>query len=206
MANQTKPFGLRPVRHLNGSPWNGATELCYISGSYATALFVGDPVQLDTTLTDKDDTAMRTTIIKAGEGDGSLVYGVITGFMPLQTDLAKNYNPASTERYAYVCTSPDVIYHIRDCGTTALTDVAPGQNAVFETATSGSTVTGLSGVALDTTDDPPEANASNPLRILRLANLPNNELAAYAIWEVIISLHQLRAESATNGILGVTSA
>ena len=44
MANNDTPFGLRPLRHRNGAPYNGAANPYYIPSSYATALFIGDPV------------------------------------------------------------------------------------------------------------------------------------------------------------------
>ena len=56
MANTDAPFGLRPVRHLNGSSWNGQTIRCFIHASYAYALFVGDPVMYQTELDYKDTT------------------------------------------------------------------------------------------------------------------------------------------------------
>ena len=62
MANTSSAFGLKPVRHLDGSPWNGNTVKCYISASYATALFIGDPVLLTPTLAEKDATGMHPTI------------------------------------------------------------------------------------------------------------------------------------------------
>src|SRR5512146_860470 len=114
MANKTGPFGLKPVRHIDGSPWNGAVTRCYISASYGTALYVGDPVVFDTTLGDKDTTARHPTIIRSAGTNGTLVRGVIVGFEPLPTDLSKRYNPANTERYALVCMDPQVVYHVRD--------------------------------------------------------------------------------------------
>jgi hypothetical protein len=54
MANPTGPFGLRPVRHKNGAPWNGATVPVYCSASYATALYVGDPVVISLVTAERD--------------------------------------------------------------------------------------------------------------------------------------------------------
>ena len=38
----TAPFGLRPVRHTDGSPWNGQTIACVPASG--TAIFLGDIV------------------------------------------------------------------------------------------------------------------------------------------------------------------
>lgn len=44
MANIDAPFGLRPIRHKSGAPYNGAVNPYYVASTYATALFIGDPV------------------------------------------------------------------------------------------------------------------------------------------------------------------
>ena len=38
------PFGMRPLEHWNGNPWNGATRiLCTEDGN--DAIYMGDPLQ-----------------------------------------------------------------------------------------------------------------------------------------------------------------
>jgi len=202
LANKTGGFGLRPLRHLSGSPWNGATVKCYISSSYATALFIGDPVLLSPTLAEKDSTARFPTINKSAGTSGVIVFGVIDSFEELQTDLSKNYNPASTERIANVIVDPDVVYAIRGDGT-ALTKVAPGQNAVMIATGSGSTATGLSGMELDEgTTTAPNTTQAFTLHILGRQNIEDNELLADAVWEVILNTN----ENATGRRLGITAS
>ena len=46
MANINRPNGFRPVRHLNGSMYNGQGNLYYIPSSDANAYAVGDLVTL----------------------------------------------------------------------------------------------------------------------------------------------------------------
>jgi len=206
MGNIDAPFGLKPVRHLNGMSWNGQTQKCYISSSYATALFIGDPVVITGTTAERDTTGKHLTINKATEGDGNYITGVIVAFEPLKTDLTKKHNPASTERYAYVVTDPYVIFHIRDNGLGTPDKNMPGANGVLETATAGSTATGLSGVELDLSSDVPAADASNQLTILGIADIPDNTLADFAIWEVLINLHTFRSTGDGDGSLGVLGA
>jgi len=203
MANIDAPFGLRPVRHLNGMSWNGQTERCYIGSSYATALYIGDAVELTEETDDQDTTAQHMSIMFPTMGDTNPLLGVITSFEPLSTDTTKNYNPASTERYANVCVDPSVIYYVQDDGSAVPTKLLPGQNACLINTHSGSTATGLSGLELDLTT--PAANASFQLLIMRMARLPDNELAIHAIWEVLINLHQLRCTGDGDGMLGVTA-
>ena len=204
MANPDAPFGLKPVRHLNGSAYNGATARCYVDKDYATALFIGDPVTLDTTLANKTGIHKHMAVIKATAGDGEGILGVIVSFDPIRTDLSKNYLPASTGGYVNVCIDPDVIYQIRDDGAATPTEAMTGQNANLIFTHSGSTTTGLSGVELDMNSDGPAADESNQLFILQAADVENNDLGTHAVWEVLINTHVLR--NAGSGGLGVTAS
>ena len=51
------PYGLRPVKMLDNSPYNGATRLYRIASAQATNIFYGDAVQLLTGGTVSRDTA-----------------------------------------------------------------------------------------------------------------------------------------------------
>jgi hypothetical protein len=203
MANIDAPFGLKPVRHLNGSSWNGQTQRCYISANDATALYIGDPVVVYATAADRDATRKHLTIKKATAGDGQPVLGSIVSFDPVDSTSLK-YRAASTQRYANVVIDPNVIYHIQDDGTVASTSYWPGANAVLIFTHAGSAYTGLSGVELNA--NAPSGNASNQLLILGLADLPANALGANAIWEVVINLHQLKSTGDGDGALGIVGA
>ena len=199
MSNPTTPFGLRPVRYYNGAPWNGLTQRMYIHVEYDTALYIGDPVRGQEELDEKDTSAHYPSIEKAAYTTGGAIVGVIVGFEADPDNLNRIYMPAYTEGWAYVCTDPQVIYHIRDDGSTdPPTKVWVSENAALVDA-GGSTVTGLSGFALDGTT--PAETVTFPLSILQMANIPNNELDAYAIWEVMINTPWLAAGK----ILGVTA-
>lgn len=140
------------------------------------------------------------SVEKATAGDGNRITGVIVGFSPLATDLTKNYNPASTERVAYVCDDPDVVFEIQADG--AIPAASVGLNAVLIYTHSGSTTTGMSGVELDTTSDVPAADASNQLMILRAANRDDNDTTStWARVEVMINQHT--ESQGTVGSLGI---
>ena len=203
MANPTGAFGLKPLRHRSGAPWNGQVVECYVSASYATALYIGDPVIVTPTLAEKDATARRLTINKSAGTAGILVRGVIVGFEPLKTDLTKIYNPASTERIAYVVMDPDVVFAIRGNGYAALTSNVVGQNAVMIAKTAGSTVTGLSGMALDEgTTTAPNTTQNFTLHVVGIQPKDDNELAASMVYEVLLNT----CENATGRFLGITAS
>jgi len=210
MANVDSPFGLKPVRHLLGLPVNMAVVPCYIASTYATALFIGDPV---IKVAGGSNTAFETApgagafnigtmpnIEKATAGDANRISGVIVGFAADPANLDRNYNPASTERIAFVNMDPFTVYEIQADG--AIPAASIGLNAVLIYTHSGSTTTGLSGVELDTTSDVPAADASNQLLILRAVNRDDNDTTlTHAKVEVLINQHT--ENQGTVGTLGI---
>ncbi|MCP3681603.1 MAG: hypothetical protein GY861_02840 [bacterium] len=203
MANpSTAPFGLRPVRYVDGTPWNGQTIRCYIHASYATALFIGDPVVMETALANKDTTVKHPTIIRASVASGSVMRGVITSFEPNPDNLTRQYSPASTQGWANVVfATPDLIFQVRDDGDATPSKVFPGQNGILAAGSGGSTSTGLSSFVLDGSTTPTTTQA-HTIHIHALADIPDNEMADYGIWDVIINT----SRNTTGTFLGVTAA
>src|SRR3990167_1024726 len=210
MANVDSPFGLRPIRHKSGAPYNGAARPYYVASTYATALFIGDPVikvaggsnAASVTVPGGGSFAIGTlpSIEKSAAGAASRISGVIVGFSPLATNLDLKHNTASTERVAYVCDDTDVVFEIQADG--AIPAASVGLNAVFIYTHSGSTTTGLSGVELDTTSDVPATDASNQLVILRAINREDNDTTlTHAKVEVMIN--QNTENQGTVGTLGI---
>ena len=181
MSNKDTPFGLRPIRHKNGAPYNGAFNPYFVPASYGTALFIGDAVVKTGTSNTAEVVAPGAgkfaigtlpEVNRVAAGDGNAITGVIVGFAPSPTNLGLNYNPASTARVVYVCDDPDVVFEIQADGAVPAASV--GLNAVLIYTHAGSTVTGLSGAELDTTSDVPAADASNQLTIQRIVNREDN--------------------------------
>ncbi len=203
MANTSGAFGLRPIRHLDGTPYNGATVKCYISASYATALFVGDPVLFSATLAEKDPTGNHPTINKSAGTAGVLVRGVITSFLPDPDSLDKTYSPASTEGYALVAMGTGLVFEIRGDGGGTPSKVNPGQNAVMIATTAGSTSSGQSGMNLDEgTTTAPNTTQDFTLHILDIKEQEDNTLGGDALYEVLLNT----SENATGRFLGITAS
>jgi len=139
-------------------------------------------------------------INKATAGDGNRITGVIVAFAADPTNLNLVHRPASTERIAFVNIDPFTVYEIQADGPIPAADI--GLNAVLIYTQSGSTVTGLSGVELDTTSDVPAADASNQLLILRAVNRVDNDTTlTRAKVEVLINQHT--ENQGTVGTLGI---
>lgn len=189
MANDNKPYGARPVRHLTGAPYNGQANEYYIPSTDSTATFVGDFVKLAGSCA-ADGTP---TIAQAAAGDALL--GVVVGFRPDPTNLTLSYRAASTNRYALVADSPDIIFEIQeDSAGAALVAADVGANGDIVVGT-GSTTTGASAMQLDSSDVHTNASGtgSAQLRVLRLVKRDDNAIGDYAKWEVLINEHQLKS-------------
>lgn len=197
MANADTPFGLRPIRHRNGAPYNGSFGAYYTAATYGTALYVGDPVIR--VAGGSNATALNAPggvfpigtlpiIEKATVGDGNAITGVIVGFGPDPDGLGRIYNPASTARLVYVADDPDLVFEAQMEGT--LTATMVGLNAVLIYTHAGSTSTGRSGAEVDTgTTTAPAADASYQLTIRRMVNRSDNEMGLNAKVEVTINNH-----------------
>jgi hypothetical protein len=185
MANDNSPRGLRPVRHRNGAPYNGAVTRYYVPASDSTALYLGDPVIIAGSA-DADGVASVTRATAAG---GAYILGVVVGVEPASRD-STTYRPASTAAYVFVADDPDLVFEIQEDavgGALAAADVGLNADLV---AGSGSTATGYSGFQLDTSTK--ATTNTLQLRILGFVQRANNEIGANAKVLVGINLHQSR--------------
>jgi len=196
MANPTTGFGLVPVRHIDGSPWNGQTIRAYLDVTLAGAFFIGDPVIWSALITTRDTTSKLMGLNIATGATAAIIRGVIVSFEPDPENLNNKHRLTLTKRYAnIVVAQPDIVFQCRmDAGTT----FAPkwmGGNATL-TMTAGSAVTGLSGVVLTA----PTTTQAHPIHVLGMSDIEGNEYGTSAIYDVLINT----CYNATGLILGVT--
>jgi hypothetical protein len=181
MANADVPAGLRPIRHRNGAPYNGAVNIYYVPSSDSTAIFIGDAVK---SAGSADANGVPSVAQVAA---GNAVRGVVVGVVPV-THESLTYRAASTERYLLVADDPDLVFEVQEDsagGALAVTDV--GENADIVVG-SGDTFTGKSAMELDSSS---HTASTAQLRILRLVNRADNEIGTNAKWEVMINEHEL---------------
>lgn len=209
MANISKIRGFIPVKHTNGSPYNGQANIYFVPASDGTALFVGDPVKL---LADANAQGVQQ-VTKATAG--AAVLGVVVGVINTKLDPIAGgmtggsisidtpvYRPASTGQYVLVCDSPDVVYEVEaSTGANAAYSFAVadvGLNADLTTV-AGSTTTGTSGASLNM------AGAANTAtlqwKILGVVQRPDNEITGqYTKVLVKINNAQMGAGTGTAGV------
>lgn len=200
MANVDAPFGLRPVGPDGTSPYTGAARLYYVPASDSTAIFIGDPVII---VGDSNDNEIHgyppgslSEVTRATVGDANAITGVCVG-VKADTRESLTYRAASTERLLWVVDDPDAMFEIQADGT--LTADSIGLNAVLIATHAGSTVTGLSGIELDTTSDAPAADSSNQLLIEALKPGVENDLASANAVALVKIINHTRAQ----GNLGI---
>jgi hypothetical protein len=169
MANINRPNGFRPIRHLNGSMYNGQANLYYIPSTDSNAYAVGDLVAFvgTTNSTVSNIYGVNQQIgvpIVARATAGSVpVLGPIVGFLADPTNLQNSgFNPASNAngRYVWVCDGADVVFEAQLCGAAGVA-IAPnitaaagtnfiGLNAsIYAPAATSNFGAGLSGMMVD---------------------------------------------------------
>jgi len=198
MANVNRVNGFKPVRHLNGSPYNGQANYYATASGDSAAIMVGDLVSL------AGDSIGTYSTVTRGNGTGAVV-GVVVGIDvvppnfngPSPTLDTPVYRRASTVTYIRVADANDLILEVQ--ADEAVTADKVGQNGQY-TTTAGSTTTGSSGMQLDASTLA-TANPTYPLKLFGFPNRLDNEVnATYnKVW-VTINNHQLSAGTGTAGV------
>ena len=190
MANVNAPFGLRPVRYVDGRPYNGAVDLYFATGATG-AIRRGDPViaagAANTTEVNGFGPGTLPTCTVALPGSGDPITGVCVGVVP-ETSASTTYRVTSTDRVIMVARGSDLIFEVQaDAGGTALAGTDVGQLAVLA---AGTTSVGYSDWVLDTATTP-GTTAGYQVMIMGFSKNPKNEIGAYSVVEVLINNHQL---------------
>lgn len=142
MANVDRPNGFRPVKHKNGSPYNGQSTLYF---SPNDNLFIGDLVEQEGTGVRRDGIVYPTCDRIDAAGD--TIVGVVVGFEINPAALENKYHPASSTIGVLIADARDLIMEAQsDDATMVLGDV--GLN-ISPTVTAGATATGASNMELD---------------------------------------------------------
>lgn len=181
MANVDRATGFRPVRHLNGSPFNGASTMYF---SPNDNLFLGDLVEAETTGVRQDGLIYPTCDRIDAAGD--VIVGVVTGWEVDPAALDRLYHAASSTYAVHIADARDLIMEAQsDDATMVLGDV--GLN-ISPTVTGGDTATGASNMELDGNT----AATTNTLTLRihgggRRVDNDSTDSTANQRWEVVIN-------------------
>lgn len=195
MANANLPRGLIPVRYRRGARYDGAGNIYYVPASYATALYIGDPV---ITITNQSDANGIPVVNRAAAGGGTFISGVMVGVIaggspvvPLLQS-SSTFRAASTGAYILVEDDPDVLFEVQENNSGGNMGVgAPGRNVdLVAGAGTGANYSGfmLASNTLATTN-------TVQMRVVRPAERADNDPTAADVnakWWVFINLHSAR--------------
>lgn len=192
MSNLNAKFGAIAKHMRNGSK-DVPLRAYYVASSYATALYIGDPVSRiagDSNTAeinvvagsqvggaDKFPAGSLQKVERATNGDTNAITGFIQhiGFGSADASAFRaGYKPASTEAVVFVADHPDTIFEMQCSAACATTDI--GKNANL-TGSGGSTVTGLSSVELDSSSLA-TGNSTYQMRVVGICKDPLNSDAS----------------------------
>lgn len=190
MANANVPRGIQPYAYAWGAPWGGAVRTYYVPVGNATALYLGDPVQLVTN--SSDGNGVQTAEIATAAG-GNYILGAFMGrsnnagqaTIPVLQS-SRVYLPAGEAAYIYVSDDPFLLYWAQeDSVGGAMVSGASGRN-VDLVAGAGNTGTAQSGWQLDSSTL--AVTATFQMRIIELLQEVDNTIGVNAKWLTKINL------------------
>lgn len=191
MANVSRVNGFRPVKHVDGSPWNGQLNRYFVAAADATAIYQGDLVKL-AAVTDAFGTQGAAKFVA---GTDSAAVGVMCGVAinPLNLN-SPQYRVASTATYILVADAPDTVFEVQSAVAPTPTDL--NLNAQVQDA-GGSAVTGQSGETLVSY----ATTATLPVKLVGASQKVDNDITStnYKVL-VVINNHQYSGGTGTAGV------
>jgi hypothetical protein len=192
MANMSGNFGFRPIQQMGSAYNSSGTNEYVIANNEGSALFQGDPVIL-----------VANGAIDIGSTAGAELIGVFNGCFytdpTTQKPTFSNYYPgsiAADDIVAYVFDDPNKQFEVKiDDSNGGQAQV--GTNANIATYSAGSTINGISNVALDGSSFTVDAAAN--LRVVRLSRDVENSDYTTANANIVVKIN-LHALSDSTGI------
>jgi hypothetical protein len=183
------PYGLDPVNSLDGKPYAGATRLIPVAVGYATAIFNGDTVQIDST----------GYLIKSTSTNAGTIVGVCMGGQYVNSNgqtVQGQYIPAlasttANPAYAYVVDDQQALFRVAvvtsgtTMGTASRADVGSNVPLVLN---AGSTTTGNSAFGVTLTGA--GTTATIPVRVIEVVEQTATAPGVYCELLVKINAHQ----------------
>lgn len=189
MANTSRINGFRPVKHLNGAPYNGQANIYEVPAGETVPVFIGDLVKLSDSAATSGYPAVEAAVAASSQVVSVPIVGAVVGIVNAKMDPVDGrmtggsisldtpvYRAASTKQLVLVADSPDIIFEAEADASVALADV--GLNAdIGASAHTLPLVTGASPMYVYSTTAP-SASATRPFQIMGIVKRPDNEAAA----------------------------
>ena len=175
MANKDAAFGLRPAKHVSGSPFNGGQSRYRITTSataYTTKIYMGDIVTQGT-----GGTITRIARADGGSSTSDIIVGVFNGCYYTDPTTSKptwsNHWPgnAATDAVGFIIDDPYVVFEVQADAAMPVADLW-GNFDIVDQSTVGDTTSGRSNVELDVTTG--ATTATLPLKAIGISTDPQN--------------------------------
>lgn len=191
--------GFRPVKHMNGSPYNGQINRYIVPAAEAGAINVGDLV----ILSDSDSGEFYPAVERASGTTAVVPVGAVVGFEVDYSNLSTSgFRAASTKRIALVADSPDLIFAAPQDGVGGVIATASiGLNVALVAGSASTTVPYASAMVLDSSDV--ATTNTYPFRIVGLTDSPDQSASSTSRpAEVLVYINTHRNGSGP-GVAGV---
>lgn len=189
MANVSRVNGFKPVKHLNGSPYNGQANIYEVPAGETIPVFIGDLVVLSTNAPTSNYPVVKNiaTVTTAANYASAVIVGAVVGIINSKQDVdgkmttgsvsldVPYYRPASTKQYVLVADSPDLIFEAQSTASVALADIGMNVDIAVVDFSTLATTTGASPQNVASTA--PSASATRPLQIVGFSTRVDNEPA-----------------------------
>ena len=194
MANIDSAFGLIPIAKVGQNPNNGGLTKYSIADNQSTAIFTGDPV------TYKNDGTVEVA------DNTKALCGVFRGCFYTDPSTSKPtwrpYFPATTspgDAVGFIVDDPQqsfICQQDSDSVNLVAANLNENCNLVFG---AGNTVTGVSGVEIDSSSK--NTTATHQVRLISFWDTPSNDTTANnSVFVIKINNHQLMGGTGTEGV------
>jgi hypothetical protein len=181
------PYGLKPVNRIDGMPYAGAIRQIPVAAGFATAIFNGDTVKIDS-----DGYLIKSTTTNSGTIVGVCVGGtyINSSGQPVQGQyIPAGQSTASNLAYAYVVDDPMALFKVAVVAAGATTMSSAGRAVVGTNLplvlNAGSTTTGDSAFGVTTTGA--GTTATIPVRVIDV--VPETATAADTYVELLVKIN-----------------
>ena len=181
------PYGLKPVNRIDGMPYAGAIRQIPVAAGFATAIFNGDTVKIDS-----DGYLIKSTTTNTGTIVGVCVGGtyINSSGQPVQGQyIPAGQSTASNLAYAYVVDDPMALFKVAVVAAGATTMSSAGRAVVGTNLplvlNAGSTTTGDSAFGVTTTGA--GTTATIPVRVIDV--VPETATAADTYVELLVKIN-----------------
>lgn len=189
MANTSRINGFKPVKHLNGAPYNGQANLYEVPAGEAVPVFIGDLVKLSDSAATSLYPAVEAVVGASAQIAAGPILGAVVGIVNVKTDPTSGilstgsisldtpvYRPASTKQFVLVADNTDLVFEAEADASVAAASI--GLNVgVGASAHTNPLLTGASPMYVYSTTAP-DTTSTRPLQILGIVNRPDNEIGA----------------------------